>query len=267
MGQWYAVLWAAGAGQAGFDAAEVQGQGVGECRLMAGFAPQALGLAVGLHQLHGLVRAAGKAQVTQGDVVHREEAAGSAIFRRHVGNGGAVGQGQVGQAIAVELDEFPYYAFLAQHLGDGQNQVGGGNAFAQLAGELEADDLGNQHRHRLAEHGGLRFDTTHAPTKHTEAVDHGGVGVGAHQGIGEGIGQAVFLACPDGAAQVFQVDLMADASARRHHAEIVESPLAPAQEGIALAVALHLDFDVLFECGLGGEAVHHHRVVDHQVHR
>ncbi|MNQ68935.1 hypothetical protein D3C85_835070 [compost metagenome] len=60
---------------------------------------------------------------------------------------------------------------------------------------------------------------------------------------------------------------MADAGARRHHAEIVEGMLAPAQEGIAFAVALHLDGDVLAEGGGTGELVDHHRVVDHQVDR
>ncbi|MNR34225.1 hypothetical protein D3C85_1519750 [compost metagenome] len=68
--------------------------------------------------------------------------------------------------------------------------------------------------------------------------------VGADQGVGEGVGAAVFFAGPDGAAQVLKVDLVADASARRHHAEVVEGVLAPAQEGIAFAVALHLDVDV-----------------------
>ena len=59
---------------------------------------------------------------------------------------------------------------------------------------------------------------------------------------------------------------MADAGARRHHAEIVERALAPAQETVALAVALHLYADVLVESALVAEAIHHHRVVDHQVH-
>ncbi|MCY1501117.1 hypothetical protein D9M68_351800 [compost metagenome] len=267
LGQWHPVLRAPRAGQAGFDAGEVQRQAVGEQRLVTGLAPQALGLAVGLHQLHGFVRAARQAQVAQGNVVHREEAAGSAVFRSHVGDGGAVGQGQVGQAVAVELDEFPHHALLAQHLGDGEHQVGGGDAFAELAGELEADHLGNQHGHRLAEHRGLGLDAADAPAEHAEAVDHGGVRVGADQGVGEGVGQAVLVPGPHGAAEVLQVDLVADAGARRHHAEVVEGALAPAQEGVAFAVALHFDLDVLPEGGLGGEAVHHHRVVDHQVDR
>ena len=60
---------------------------------------------------------------------------------------------------------------------------------------------------------------------------------------------------------------MADAGARRHDAEIVERGLAPAQERVALAVALELDVDVLLQRVGGGGDVHHHRVVDHQIDR
>ena len=60
---------------------------------------------------------------------------------------------------------------------------------------------------------------------------------------------------------------MADAGARRHDAEVVEGALAPAQELVALAVALELELDVLLE-GIGvAEVVDHDRVVDHQVDR
>ena len=60
---------------------------------------------------------------------------------------------------------------------------------------------------------------------------------------------------------------MADAGPGRHDAEIVERALAPAQKGIALAVALELLLDVDLE-GLGvAEGVDLDRVVDHQVDR
>ncbi|MND95340.1 hypothetical protein D3C80_875940 [compost metagenome] len=267
VGQRHPVLWAFWSGEAGFDAAHVQRQAVGEHRFLAGQAPQALGLAVGLDQLHRFQGPAGQAQVFQRDVVHREETAGGAVFRGHVGDGRAVGQRQVGKAVAVEFDEFAHHAFLAQHLGHGQHQVGGGDAFLELAGEFETDDFGNQHRHRLPEHRRFRLDTADAPAEYAEAVDHGGVGVGADQGVGEGVGAAVLVLGPDGAAQVFQVDLVADAGARRHHAEVVEGALAPAQERITLAIALHFNVDVLLEGAAAGELVDHHRVVDHQVHR
>ena len=67
------------------------------------------------------------------------------------------------------------------------------------------------------------------------------------------------------AGQVFDVDLVHDAGARRHHLEVVEGALAPAQELVALAVALVLDLDVALERVRGSEQVGDHRVVDHQV--
>ena len=60
---------------------------------------------------------------------------------------------------------------------------------------------------------------------------------------------------------------MADAGAGRHDAEIVERLLAPAQELVALAVALVFELDVLLEAERRAEAVDHHRVVDDEIDR
>ena len=49
-----------------------------------------------------------------------------------------------------------------------QHKVGRGDAFLELAGELEADHLRQQHRQRLAEHGGFRLDAADAPAEHGE---------------------------------------------------------------------------------------------------
>jgi hypothetical protein len=49
---------------------------------------------------------------------------------------------------------------------------------------------------------------------------------------------------------VLDVDLVDDAGARRDDLEVVERRLAPAQELVALAVALVLDLDVALE-GVG----------------
>ena len=60
---------------------------------------------------------------------------------------------------------------------------------------------------------------------------------------------------------------MADAGAGRHDAEIVEGRLAPAQEPVALAVALIFELDVPGEGTLIAELVDHDRMVDDQVDR
>ena len=269
LGHRHAVLGPFRAGQAGHHIVQVQLQHVAEfrVRIVAG-TPQTLRLAVGFHQRDVVLGPVGQLQVFDGAIVDREEAAGGAVFRCHVADGGAVRQAQIGQAVAEELHELADHAPRTEHLGDRQHQVGGGHAFAHFAGDLEAHHFGNQHRHRLAEHGRFRFDAAHAPAEHAQAVDHGGVGVGAHQGVRVGEGLAVLgVAVPDAAAQVFQVHLVADAGARRYHAEIIEGVLAPAQELIALLVALVFPFHVLRERLRGTVFVHHHRVVDDQIHR
>ena len=89
------------------------------------------------------------------------------------------------QSGAVELDELVDDALLAQHLGDSQHQVGGRNALAKPAVQLEADHVRQEHIHRLAEHHGFRLDAADAPAYHAEPVDHGGVRVCSHEGIGQ----------------------------------------------------------------------------------
>ena len=60
---------------------------------------------------------------------------------------------------------------------------------------------------------------------------------------------------------------MADPGAGRHHAEVLERTLAPAQERIPLAIAAELGVHVFMQrIGCAGD-VDHDRVVDHQVHR
>ncbi len=156
---------------------------------------------------------------------------------------------------------------LAQHVGAGEHQVGRGHAFAQLAGQLEADDFGDQHRDRLAEHRGFRLDPAHAPAEHAQAVDHRGVAVGADTGIGIGDDCAALIgAGPHRLRDILQVHLVADAGAGRDRLEIVEALRSPFQEVVALAIAIIFDLDILFERLGMAEFVDHYRVVDDEVH-
>jgi hypothetical protein len=116
--------------------------------------------------------------------------------------------------------------------------------------ELEADHLRDQHRHRLAEHRRLGLDAADAPAEHAEAVDHRGVRVGADQGVGVGLHGAVRRRSlrEHDPGQVLDVDLVDDAGVPgRHDLEVVERLLAPAQELVALAVALVLELDVALQ--------------------
>ena len=243
VGQRDAVLRALGPGDRRHHVGQVQLDVLGELRLTLGVVPHALFLGVRLDQRQLLLAAAGHPQVVDGDLVDREDRCGGAEFGAHVAQRGAVGQRHLGDTLAVELDELADHAVLAQHLGDGEHHVGGGHAGLALAGQLEPDDAGDQHRHRLAQHRGLGLDAADAPAQHAEAVLHRGVAVGAHAGVG--VGHPVAL--HHDARQVLDVDLVHDAGARRHHLEVVEGALAPAQELVALAVALVLDLDVALE--------------------
>ena len=167
------------------------------------------------------------------------------------------------EPFAEVLDELADDAGLAQHLRHGQHEVGRRRALGQPAGQLEADDLRHEHRQRLAEHRRLGLDPADAPAEHAEPVDHRRVRVGADERVGEGTPAALL----DDAREVLEVDLVHDPRPRRHDPQVVERALAPAQERVALAVALELELDVLREREPRPELVHLHGVVDHELGR
>ena len=163
--------------------------------------------------------------------------------------------------MAEVLDELPDHAGLAQDLGHGQDEVGRGRALRQLARQLEADDLRDEHRERLAEHGRLGLDPADAPAEDAEPVDHRRVRVGADERVREGDAVALL----DHPRQVLEVDLVHDARPRRHDLEVAEGLLAPAEERVALAVALELELDVPREGAVRAEDVDLDGVVDHEL--
>ncbi len=183
-----------GPGQAGLHRSQVQLQRVREDGIRRRLrAEEPLLLAVALDEIDLGRRASRLAQVARASLVHREEAAGGAVLGGHVRDGGPVGERHLGEAGAEELHELLDDALLAEELGHGQHEVGGGHAFAQLPGEPEAHHLGGHHVERLAEHGRLRLDAAHAPAQDAQAVDHRGVGIRAHERVGEGHRRPVFL--------------------------------------------------------------------------
>jgi hypothetical protein len=223
--------------------------------------PHALFLGVRLDQRHELVGAAGEAQVAQRLVVHREDRDRRAVLGRHVADRGAVLDRDVGHARSVELDKAAHHPVGAQHVGDGEDQIGGGCALRELPRKPETDDFGDEHRDGLAEKGRLGLDAADTPADHAEAVDHRRVRVGAHQRVGEGVA----VASGDDRGEVLEVDLVADPGGGRHDAEAVERLLTPAKELIALEVPLVLELGIAGQCLGAAEDVHLHGVVDHQI--
>ncbi len=168
-----------------------------------------------------------------------------------------------------ELDERAHDAVRAEHLGHDQDQVRGGRALGQLAGEPHADDLRHRLVERLAEQHGLGLDAAHAVAQDAQAVDHRGVGIGPDQRVGEGdLARAVRVpAARHDRGQVLEVDLVDDAGAGRNDAQVAEGGLGPAQELVALAVALVLALHVEGERVAGAVAVDLDGMVDDQVGR
>ena len=134
--------------------------------------------------------------------------------------------------------------------------------------QAHADDLRQRLVQRLAQQDRLGLDAADAVAEDAQAADHRRVRVGAHERVGEGHGLALLvLAQADHVAEELEVDLVDDAGAGRHDAEAAERGLGPAQQLVALAVALVLALHVEGE-GLGcAEAVDLDGVVDDQVGR
>ncbi len=248
----------------------VELQGVREHRIRrVRGAPHALGFGIGLDEGDAFGIAARGRQIVDRSLVDRKEATRRTIFRRHIRDRGAVCDGHVIEPRTVELDEFSDHAALAQHLRHGQHEIGRRDAFLQPAGQPEADDLRQQHRDLLTEHDGLGLDSPHAPTEHSQAVDHRCVRIGADERIGIGkLGTSAFRGTsPDRLGEEFEIDLMANARAGRNHPEVRKSTLPPFQKAIPLAVALIFQLDVLAQRLAIAEGIDDHGMIDDQIHR
>ena len=77
----------------------------------------------------------------------------------------------------------------------------------------------------------------------------------------------LLLARPYRLREVLEIDLMADAGARRHHGKIRERFLTPFQEFVAFLILLVFLHHVLGESLVVAEEVHDHAVVDHEIYR
>ncbi len=195
--------------------------------------------------------------------IHREEAHRRPVLGGHVGDRGAVGQREGLGPLAVKFDKLADDLPRAEHLGDVQREVGGGDAFAQPPGDVDADDFRREEIDRLAEHPRLRLDPADPPADDAEAVNHRGVRVGADERIR--VVEIALVEHPFG--EVFQVDLVDDADPRRNDAEGFKRLLAPFEELVPLPVARELHVEVQPERLGGPGEIDLHGVVHHEVHR
>ena len=260
------VLGATRAGHAGLDGAQVEVKQ----RIKGGdggaIDPEhPLGLGVGFDQRHDVVGATGATQVVQGFGVDGEEPTGRAVFGGHIGDGGAVSEAQATQAVTTKFDKFIDHAMFAQQFGHAQHQVGGGCTWAQAPRQTHPNHFGGQHGEGLAEQYCLGFDATHTPTQHAQAIDHGGVAVGANQGVRHGYGFAVDGFDQHTLRQKFEVDLVTNAGHRGDDAKVREALLAPSQKFVALAVTAKFEVSIELQRHPITKGVYLHRVVNDQI--
>ena len=154
---------------------------------------------------------------------------------------------------------------LTQHLRDGKYQVGGGNAFRQFAGKLKAHHIRDQHRYRLAKHGRFGFNSANAPAQNAQAVNHGGMRIGAHQSIRIGHPLFILQFTPDRFAQVFKIHLVADTRTGRNDAKAAKGLLPPLQKDVTFVVTLHFQTYVFAKGIVVTKVVHGDRVVDNEI--
>src|SRR5690606_34224007 len=137
-------------------------------------------------QVYLLWLTAGQLQVINGLLVDVEHRGSSTVFRGHVGNGGPVADGQARRTFAEEFQVGTDHTLLTQELGNGQNNIGGGNARLALASPLHTHDIRQTHHGRAAQHHSFRFQTTHANGDNTQRINVRRMAVGTHTGIREG---------------------------------------------------------------------------------
>jgi hypothetical protein len=97
--------------------------------------------------------------------------------------------------------------------------------------------------------------------------DHGGMAVGSDQRVGIGHDAVGRLFGPDHLRQIFEVDLVHDALAGRHHPQPVEATLAPAKEAETLGVPFILEGQIDAPRVRRRRNIDPQRVVDHQIGR
>ena len=258
------------------DGAEIECQQFGEHGVFGlRVAKQPLCFRVFRHECDAIGGAPCSLEIVDRFSIDREETAGRAIFRSHVGDCRFVGDRQMIQTRAEKLDELADNALPAKHLRDSQHEVGRSDAFLEFALELEADNIRQQHRQWLTEHRSFSLDAADAPAEHRKAVDHRGMRIRANQRVRiDDLERALLLVDselvflgPDRLREIFQIDLMADAGTRRNDGEIGKRLLTPFQEFVALLILLVFFRDVLAERLVVTEEVHDHRMVDHQIDR
>ena len=188
----------------------------------------ALLLAITFHEIDLILSPTRTLQVLEGLLVDREKAHRRPVLRGHVGNRRAVSKGHARDAVAKEFHELVDDPLFAKDFGNTEHQIGCGRTRSQASCEFHTDNFGCQHVKGLPKHIRFGLDSSDAPTQNSQSIDHGGVRIGAYEGIGIGNRASMIFALKYNLGKEFQVDLMHNSGVRWHHAEVRKSLLSPA---------------------------------------
>merc|ERR1719469_225698 len=137
-----------------------------------------------LDHLDMVLISAGQSHAVNRVGINGEVSHGRTVLGGHVSDSRAIGEGEVLSAGSMELHELANDSTFAEHLDNGQSQIGSRYVLGHLTGQVESDNLGKHHGNGLAEHDSLSLDATDTPSSDSETVDHGGVGVSTDDGVG-----------------------------------------------------------------------------------
>ena len=130
-------------------------QGTGVVRVGLGAvigAIKTLSLQVSGDHLDTVRVGADQVEVLNSLVINWEVAHSGTILGRHVCNSGSVDEREASATGSEELNELADDAALAKHVRASKHQVSGGGMGRKLTRELEADNLGQDHRNLLTQH-------------------------------------------------------------------------------------------------------------------
>ena len=254
-----------GARKAGLHVAKIEFQHALEGRL--GVTPHALRLRVTLDEVDLCGIAPGLAQIGERLPIDRKESHGGAIFGGHVGDGGPIRQGEAVEGGTAEFHHGRQHIRAAQEFRQRQNNVRAHDANAGRADKAASHDARGRQSHGLPEYGGRRFDPPDAPAEDAEPVHHGRMAVHAHETVWIGQTAPVLLIADHDLGEALDVDLVHDAVARGHDAEIAELRHGPAHDAEALAIAFEFGAQVARQGVSGSGEIRTHRMIDHQIGR
>ena len=153
---------------------------------------------------------------------------------------------------------------FTEHLHNSQGHVGRGHARVEVADQSDTYNIGCEHVDWLPQHDSFCFNAADAPSKNTQTVDHGGVGIRSDKCVCEP--NTFFLA--SNACQILQVDLVNNTTRRWDCLEVGQRLLTPLQERVPFHVSMVFDVEVHVQClAVCAVDIDLNGVIDYQIDR